>query len=71
MTARQLQLACRDVAIWCARRGGMLVPMIAVAHGLSVRRVRAILRRLAHPEAQNATLAKILSALENKRFAPS
>jgi hypothetical protein len=66
MTARQLQLQCRDVAIWCARKGGMRIDMIALAHDLSTRRVRSVLRELGAPKAQNAALEKILDCLENK-----
>jgi hypothetical protein len=66
MTARQLDFMVRDVAIAAERRGGLTVPMIALAHKLSVRRVKAILRKMKRPEVQNRALAEILDALKIK-----
>lgn len=66
MTARQIQRETRNVAIWCARKGGCLIPILAQAHGISVRQVKSILKAMSDPKVQNASLEKILAALENK-----
>lgn len=63
MTRRQLQMDCRNLSIWNARKGGMLLPMIAVAHGLSIPRVKAVLKELSSPKSQKAILDRIFEEM--------